>query len=75
MKNSERYKLIDDLTKQASEIKDKLYEIVWEAQEPDRENHFDSLLKSEQVALTGLLVDASNLTQALTLYISWFKKR
>lgn len=74
MKNSERYKLIEDLTKQAADIKDKLYGVVWEAQEPSRENHFDSLQKSEQIALTGLLVNASNLTQALTLYTSWFKK-
>lgn len=71
MTDKERLEKILEAIELASKAKDILYHIVWEKQE-GQENHFDSLPKSEQVALIGLLSNATNLTTSLYLHKRWF---
>lgn len=73
MENKERYALIASIYNQADILCDKLYDIVWEPQDPTRKNHFDTLPKAEQVALIGLLNDANRLRTSLAMYNNWFK--
>lgn len=73
MENKERNALIESIYEQVDILHDKLYDIVWEPQEPSRKNHFDTLPKAEQVALVGLLSDANRLKNSLAMYTSWFK--
>lgn len=73
MENKERNALIEAIYEQVDSLSDKLYNIVWEPQDPTRKNHFDTLPKAEQVALVGLLSDANRLKNSLAMYTSWFK--
>ena len=73
MENKERNALIESIYEQVDTLYDKLYDIVWEPQDPTRKNHFDTLPKAEQVALAGLLSDASRLRSSLAMYTSWLK--
>lgn len=45
--------------------------IIWEAQEM-QENHFDKLLKSEQIALIDIGNKLKSAVDALTAYKHWF---
>lgn len=56
---------------QATDIKNKLYDIIWENQE-GQADHFDNLPKAQRVALIGVLADAVNLVQSLNTYGTWF---
>lgn len=69
MENKERNALIESIYEQVDILHDKLYDIVWEPQEPS----IDTLPKAEQVALVGLLSDANRLKNSLAMYTSWFK--
>ena len=73
MENKERDALIESIYEEVDSLSDKLYNIVWEPQEPTRKNHFDTLPKGERVALVGLLNDACRFRNSLSMYISWFK--
>ncbi len=75
MENKEREALIESIYEKVDILCDKLYNIVWEPQDPTRKNHFDTLPKAEQVALVGLLNDANRFKNSLTMYISWFKHK
>lgn len=75
MENKERNALIESIYSQVGIICDKLNSIVWEPQDPTRKNHFDTLPKAEQVALVGLLNDASRFKNSLSMYISWFSHK
>ena len=75
MENKERDALIESIYKQVNSICDKLYDIVWEPQDPAGKNHFNVLPKAEQVSLVGLLNDADRFRNSLTMYISWFKHK
>ena len=75
MKTEELNSTVLNVLDQATDIKDKLYNIVWESQECQHargEQHFDDLPKVQRVALTGLLNNAINLVQSLAMYDSWF---
>lgn len=60
---------IDELTKMTNYIGD---DIVWENQcgQPD---HFDALMKSEQIALIDIFAKMKGLKDALIMYQHWFK--
>lgn len=73
MTTEERNKIINDAAETAIKLKNSIYDIVWEGQEGQPE-HFDTLKKSQKVALTGILNDAMHLTQSLTVYQQWFGK-
>lgn len=45
---------------------------VWEEQE-EQSDHFDRLLKAEQVTLISLYVRISDLENELTKYLQWFE--
>ena len=75
MENKERDALIESIYKQVNSICDKLYDIVWEPQDPAGKNHFNVLPKEERVALIGLLNYADRLRNSFTMYISWFKNK
>lgn len=75
MENKERDALIESIYEQVDAISDKLYNIVWELQAPTVKNHFDTLPKSEQIALLGLLNDANRFKNSLVMYINWFKRK
>lgn len=75
MKTEELNNTVLDALEHATDIKNKLYNIVWEAQEGQRirdEVHFDDLPKAQRVALTGMLNNAVQLVQSLSMYESWF---
>lgn len=61
MTQKERYDKICELVDITDEIRDKLWNIVYEPQEGDFKNHFDNLHKAEKVAIIGILNDASRL--------------
>ena len=73
MTKEERNKIINDAAETANNLKNSIYDIVWESQEGQPE-HFDTLPKAQKVALTGILNDALHLTQSLTVYQQWFGK-
>ena len=73
MTTEERNKIINDAAETANNLKNSIYDIVWERQEGQPE-HFDTLSKAQKVALTGILNDALHLTQSLTVYQQWFGK-
>ena len=75
MENKERDALIESIYKQVNSICDKLYDIVWEPQDLDGKNHFNTLSKEERAALIGLLNDADRFRNSFTMYISWFKHK
>ena len=71
MTTEERNKIINDAAETANNLKNSIYDIVWERQEGQSE-HFDTLPKAQRVALTGILNDALHLAQSLTAYQQWF---
>lgn len=73
MTTEERNKIINDAAETANNLKNSIYDIVWERQEGQTE-HFDTLPKAQRVALTGILNDALRLAQSLTAYQQWFGK-
>lgn len=75
MNKQERYKKINDLIPQIEIIKDIIYNIVWEPQEGDFDNHFDNLPKVEKVAIIGLLNDANRLSNSVACYAHWFEQK
>lgn len=75
MENKERDALIESIYEQVDILCDKLYNIVWEPQNPTIKNHFDTLPKAEQVALIGLLSDANRFKSSLAMYTSWLKHK
>ena len=48
MENKERDALIESIYEEVDSLSDKLYNIVWEPQEPTRKNHFDTLPKGAE---------------------------
>lgn len=75
MENKERDALIESIYKQVNSICDKLYDIVWEPQDLDGKNHFNTLPKEERATLIRLLNDADRFRNSFTMYISWFKNK
>ena len=75
MENKERDALIESIYKQVNSICDKLYDIVWEPQDPAGKKSFNVLPKEERVALIGLLNDADRFRNSFTMYIDWFKNK
>lgn len=75
MTQKERYNKICELVGVTNEIRDKLWNIVYEPQEGDFENHFDNLNKAEKVAIIGILNDASRLASSIANYKHWFEEK
>lgn len=73
MTQKERYDKICKLVDITDEIRDKLWNIVYEPQEGDFKNHFDNLHKAEKVAIIGILNDASRLASSIANYQHWFE--
>lgn len=73
MKKEERFRKIETaklLIDQASKL---LSSIVWEGQEGQADGeHFDTLQKSEHVAILGLFNDLKNAENNFTMYKKWF---
>lgn len=72
MNKQERYNKIVELLPELSNMKDKLWDIVWESQEGDMPNHFDNLPKAEKVSIIGILNDINHLVVSISGYESWF---
>ena len=75
MTQKERYNKICELVDITDEIRDKLWNIVYESQEGDFKNHFDNLPKAEKVAIIGILNDASRLASSIANYQHWFEEK
>lgn len=75
MTQKERHDKICELVDIADEIRDKLWNIVYEPQEGDFKNHFDNLNKAEKIAIIGILYDAIRLTSSIANYQNWFIKK
>ena len=75
MTQKERYDKICELVDVVNDIKDKLWNIVWETQVGNFKNHFDNLPKAEKVAIIGILNDASRLASSIANYQHWFEKK
>ena len=75
MTQKERYDKICELVDITDEIRDKLWNIVYEPQEGDFKNHFDNLHKAEKVAIIGILKDVSRLASSITSYQHWFEEK
>lgn len=75
MTQKERYDKICELVDITAEIRDKLWNIVYEPQEGDSKNHFDNLHKAEKVAIIGILNDASRLASSIASYQHWFEEK
>ena len=75
MTQKERYDKICELVDITDEIRDKLWNIVYEPQEGDFKNHFDNLHKPEKVSIIGILNDASRLASSITNYQHWFEEK
>lgn len=75
MTQKERYDKICELVDITDEIRDKLWNIVYEPQECDFKNHFDNLPKAEKVAIIGILNDASRLASSIASYQHWFEEK
>ena len=75
MTQKERYDKICELVDITDEIRDKIWNIVYEPQEGDFNTHFDNLHKTEKVAIIGILNDASRLASSITNYQHWFKEK
>lgn len=73
MKKEERIRKIETakfLIDQATKL---LNDIVWEGQEGQKiGEHFDTLQKSEHVAILGLFNDLKNAENNFTMYKKWF---
>lgn len=75
MTQKERYDKICELVNVVDDIKDKLWNIVWEAQEGNFKDHFDNLQKAERVAIIGILNDAVRLSSSVGQYQHWFEEK
>ena len=75
MTQKERYDKICELVDVVDDIKDKLWNIVYEPKEGDFKNHFDNLHKAEKVAIIGILNDASRLASSIANYQHWFEEK
>ena len=75
MTQKERYDKICELVDITDEIRDKLWNIVYEPQEGDFKNHFDNLPKAERVAIIGILNDAGRLSSSVGQYQHWFEEK
>ena len=75
MTQKERYDKICELVDITGEIRDKLWNIVYEPQEGDSKNHFDNLHKAEKVVIIGILNDASRLASSIANYQHWFEEK
>ena len=75
MTQKERYDKICELVDITDEIRDKLWNIVYEPQEGDFKNHFDNLSKAEKEAIIGILNDASRLASSIASYQHWFEEK
>lgn len=75
MTQKERYDKICELVDVVDDIKDKLWNIVWEAQEGNFKDHFDNLQKAERVAIIGILNDAVRLSSSVGQYQHWFEEK
>lgn len=75
MTQKERYDKICELVDITDEIRDKLWNIVYESQEGDFKNHFDNLPKAERVAIIGILNDAVRLSSSVGQYQHWFEEK
>lgn len=75
MTQKERYDKICELVDVVDDIKDKLWNIVWEAQEGNFKDHFDNLQKAERVAIIGILNDAARLLSSIGQYQHWFEEK
>lgn len=75
MTQKERYDKICELVDVVDDIKDKLWNIVWEAQEGNFKDHFDNLQKAERVAIIGILNDAARLSSSIGQYHHWFEEK
>lgn len=75
MTQKERYDKICELADVVDDIKDKLWNIVWEAQEGNFNDHFDNLQKAERVAIIGILNDAVRLSSSVGQYQHWFEEK
>lgn len=75
MTQKERYDKICELVDITSEIREKIWDIVYEPQEGDPKNHFDSLQKAERVAIIGILNDAVRLASSIANYEHWFNEK
>ena len=73
MTQKERYDKICELVDITDEIRDKLWNIVYEPQEGDFKNHFDNLHKAEKVVIIGILNDVSRLASSIANYQHWFE--
>ena len=75
MTQKERYDKICELVDITDEIRDKLWNIVYEPQEGDFKNHFDNLSKAEKVSIIDILNDASRLASSIANYQHWFEEK
>ena len=75
MTQKERYNKICELVDVVDDIKDKLWNIVWEAQEGNFKDHFDNLPKAERVAIIGIFNDAARLSSSIGQYQHWFEEK
>ena len=75
MTQKERYNKICELVDITDEIRDKLWNIVYEPQESDFKNHFDNIPKAERVAIIGILNDAVRLSSSVGQYQHWFEEK
>lgn len=75
MTQKERYDKICELVDITDDIRDKIWNIVYESQEGDFKNHFDNLHKAEKVAIIGILNDASRLASSIANYQHWFEEK
>ena len=75
MTQKERYYKICEFVYITDEIRDKLWNIVYEQQEGDFKNHFDNLSKAEKVAIIDILNDASRLASSIANYQHWFEEK
>ena len=75
MTQKERYDKICELVDVVDDIKDKLWNIVWETQAGNFKDHFDNLQKAERVAIIGILNDVARLSSSIGQYQHWFEEK
>ena len=75
MTQKERYNKICELVDVVDDIKDKLWNIVWETQAGNFKDHFDNLQKAERVAIIEILNDAARLSSSIGQYQHWFEEK
>lgn len=75
MTHKERYDNICALINVTNEVKDKIWNIVYEPQIGDFKNNFDNLPKAEKIAIIGILNDAVHLSSSIAQYQNWFEEK